>query len=86
MLLSRCASLCAETDPHNISYVALISLTGLLAKPVNVDNYKDETPVNLFGHNVMQKETKANDILNEYSGTGELAGLRHRKKVSSIQF
>jgi uncharacterized protein (DUF1501 family) len=47
-----------------------IANAGLLAKPVTVDNYRGETPVQLFAHNDMTREAKRIDISEEYTGTG----------------
>ncbi|KAL7538192.1 hypothetical protein ACHAXR_008354 [Thalassiosira sp. AJA248-18] len=52
---------------ENVNFIANV---GLLAKPVNTSNYKGETPVQLFAHNTMTRETNKNDIADKYMGTG----------------
>jgi len=47
-----------------------IANAGLLAKPVNVDDYRGETPVQLFAHNAMTNEAKREDLADEFVGTG----------------
>lgn len=47
-----------------------IANAGLMAKPVTVDNYRGETPVQLFAHNAMTLEAKREDLFQEFSGTG----------------
>ena len=49
-----------------------IANAGLLAKPVTVDNYKGETPVQLFAHDVMTRQAKKEDITDKFAGTGML--------------
>lgn len=49
-----------------------IANAGLLAKPVSVENYRGETPVQLFAHNAMSHQTKREDIMNKFAGTGRL--------------
>ena len=52
-----------------------VANTGLLAKPIDKTNYKGETPVQLFAHNAMQKESKALDLERELAGTGVIGRL-----------
>ena len=47
-----------------------IANAGLLAKPVTVDDYRGETPVQLFAHNAMTLEAKREDLADEFTGTG----------------
>lgn len=57
-------------DLYNASEAAFISNAGLMARPVDVSNYRQETPVQLFAHNDMSRETKKEDIFDEFVGTG----------------
>jgi uncharacterized protein (DUF1501 family) len=50
--------------------VNFIANAGLLAKPVTVDNYRGETPVQLFAHNAMTMEASREDLTDESLGTG----------------
>jgi uncharacterized protein (DUF1501 family) len=55
-------------DAGKLNFVAN---AGLLGKPgVNVENYRGETPVQLFAHNAMTLEAKREDLFEEFSGTG----------------
>jgi len=50
--------------------LSFVANAGLLAKPVTVDNYKGETPVQLFAHDKMSRQTKREDISEKFAGTG----------------
>ena len=52
--------------------LSFVANAGLLAKPVTVDNYKGETPVQLFAHDVMTRQAKKEDIADKFAGTGRL--------------
>lgn len=50
-----------------------IANAGLIPKPMNVNNYREETSkLHLFSHNGMNLETKREDLFDEFAGTGEL--------------
>lgn len=51
-------------------FTRFVANAGVLAKPVDVSNYKGETPVQLFAHNAMTRETKTIDVYEEFKGTG----------------
>mmetsp|Transcript_2571 Transcript_2571/g.3796 ORF Transcript_2571/g.3796 Transcript_2571/m.3796 type:complete len:532 (+) Transcript_2571:492-2087(+) len=55
---------------YNDGDAAFIANAGLMAEPVDVNNYRQMTPVQLFAHNDMSLETKKDDIFNEFVGTG----------------
>ncbi|KAL7537078.1 hypothetical protein ACHAXR_007922, partial [Thalassiosira sp. AJA248-18] len=55
---------------YNEGKLNFFANAGLLAKPVTVDNYRGETPVQLFAHNAMTQEAKREDLYDEFSGTG----------------
>jgi len=54
-------------DQRQVNFIAN---AGLLAKSVDVSNYNDETPVQLFAHNAMTMEAAREDLADKYSGTG----------------
>ena len=54
-----------------------VANAGLLVKPVTSKNYR-ETPLSLFGHSSMSRETLSDDLYDEFGGTG--------KKLSVLQF
>jgi cullin-associated NEDD8-dissociated protein 1 len=56
---------------YNQSSAIFIANAGLMARPVTTDNYRDETPVQLFAHNAMTEEAKREDLFDEYAGTGK---------------
>ena len=60
---------------YNQSSAIFIANAGLMARPVNVDDYRDETPVQLFAHNAMTQEAKREDLFDEFAGTGEYNSL-----------
>lgn len=63
---------------------AFIANTGLLAEPVDVSNYRSMTPVQLFAHNDMTRETQKEDIFDEFVGTGvhgRIAAVLKRKNI-----
>lgn len=47
-----------------------ITNAGLMAKPVTTDNYRGETPVQLFAHNAMTSEGSQEDLFDQFVGTG----------------
>ncbi|KAL7542550.1 hypothetical protein ACHAXR_011864 [Thalassiosira sp. AJA248-18] len=55
---------------YDLGKLNFIANAGLLAKPVTVDDYNGETPVQLFAHNAMTLEAKRDDLYNEFGGTG----------------
>ena len=54
-------------DQGKLNFVAN---AGLMAKPVTTDDYRGETPVQLFAHNAMTLEAKREDLFDEFVGTG----------------
>lgn len=61
-----------------------VANAGLLAKPVTTRNYRGETPVQLFSHNTMQAESKTNDLMEDYFGTGVAGRIAHALTRSGI--
>lgn len=55
---------------YDAGELIFVTNAGLMAKPVTKADYKGETPVQLFAHNSMNAGTKAEDINQEYAGTG----------------
>lgn len=56
---------------YDLGKLNFVANAGLLGKPgVNVDNYRGETPVQLFAHNAMTQEAKREDLFEEFTGTG----------------
>ncbi len=49
--------------------------TGVLSRPVNKNNYREQTNVKLFAHNHMQRESKLIDPYGINSGTGVLGRI-----------
>lgn len=60
---------------YNDGKLNFVANAGLMAKPVDVSNYRTETPTQLFAHNAMQLETRRDDLFRLYSGTGAFAFL-----------
>ena len=55
---------------YNDGDAAFIANAGLMAEPVDVNNYRQMTPVQLFAHNAMNRNTQKEDIFDEFVGTG----------------
>jgi uncharacterized protein (DUF1501 family) len=55
---------------YNDGDAAFVANAGLIAELVNVNNYRQMTPVQLFAHNDMTRETQKEDIFDEFVGTG----------------
>ena len=55
---------------YNEGDAAFIANAGLMAEPVDVENYKTFTPVQLFAHNAMKYQTQKEDLFDEFVGTG----------------
>ena len=64
------SSLTKLSELYNSGHLNFFANAGLMAEPVNTDNYRDETPVQLFAHNAMTLEAKREDLFDEFSGTG----------------
>ena len=63
-------------DNKKLNFVAN---AGLLARPVTVDDYRGETPVQLFAHNAMTLEAKRDDLADEIGGTGKFSSCSFMK-------
>lgn len=59
-------------DDGDLSFLANV---GVLTKPVDKTNYRDETATSLFAHNAMQEEVDKLDPLNSARGTGTLGRI-----------
>lgn len=55
---------------YNEGDAAFVANAGLIAELVDVNNYRQMTPVQLFAHNDMTRETQKEDIFDEFVGTG----------------
>ena len=61
---------------YDDSDAVFIANAGVLNKPVDKENYKDETETQLFAHNTMQREAKRVDPFEVYRGTGVMGRMR----------
>ena len=73
-------ALAALYESNELNFITNV---GLLATPVNADNYEDNTPVQLFSHSDMREETRRDDLFNQYAGSG--VGGRLCDEVSQSQ-
>uniref|UniRef100_A0A7S4SBN9 DUF1501 domain-containing protein n=1 Tax=Ditylum brightwellii TaxID=49249 RepID=A0A7S4SBN9_9STRA len=62
-------------DLYNERSALFVANAGLLLKPVDKTNYREQTPTQLFSHNTLSRETKQVDLNEEISGTGVLGRL-----------
>ena len=74
-------SLAAVQDLYNAGEASFLANTGVLFKPSDKTNYRGNNPTQLFAHNVMQRETKIDDPLREYAGTGVLGRMTSMLKA-----
>uniref|UniRef100_A0A7R9ZFB4 DUF1501 domain-containing protein n=1 Tax=Pseudictyota dubia TaxID=2749911 RepID=A0A7R9ZFB4_9STRA len=74
---------------YNEKDALLVANAGVLTKPTDKDNYKEDTVTNLFAHNTMQREGKRVDPYEAFPGSGVMGRVtdvlhRNNYKTSAI--